>query len=187
MSSSAGLKLRARDAADLAIIAACLQDALVRPRDMTYLAEEKRFVLVANRFRWEVAAERVADWPTSMPAAAARPAAEDGDAEFADSDIREGETQGPVYQRVHCGICFDRVRGVKLRGFTPAKGPEFLELLTIQAQEGTILLMFAGNATVRLEIEAVRCHFEDLGEAWPTAWRPEHMEDDAGPNRKNPA
>ena len=43
MTEGAGLKLRARDAADLAIIAACLQDALIRPRDMIYLAEEKRF------------------------------------------------------------------------------------------------------------------------------------------------
>jgi hypothetical protein len=179
MSVSGGLKLRARDAADLAIIAACLQDALVRPRDMTYLAAEKRFAFVANRFRWEVAAERAPDEPTS---ALARPAADDGDAEFAD-----GEVLGPVYQRVHCGVCFDRVRGVKLRGFSLAKGPEFLELLTVQAQDDTILLMFAGNATVRLEVEAVRCHFEDLGEAWPTGWLPHHADDEAAPNRKSPA
>ena len=174
MTEGAGLKLRARDAADLAIIAACLQDALIRPRDMTYLAAEKRFAFVANRFLWEEAARS---------ATATRPGDDEGDAEFAD-----GETQGPVYQRVHCGVCFDRVRGVKLRGFTPAKGPEFLELLTVQAQGDAILIMFAGNATVRLEVEAVRCHFEDLGEAWPTAWRPEHAEvDEAGSDRKGSA
>jgi hypothetical protein len=182
MNGEVGLKLRARDAADLAIIAACLQDALVRPRDMTYLAAEKRFAFLANRFRWEAAARRPGE---GLPGVAdERPrASEAADAEFAD-----GEVQGPVYQRVHCGVCFDRVRGVKLRGFTPAKGPEFLELLTVQAQDDAILLMFAGNATVRLEVEAVRCHFEDLGEAWPTAWRPEHLDDEGGdPNRKSPA
>jgi hypothetical protein len=174
MTGGAGLKLRARDAADLAIIAACLQDALIRPRDMTYLAQEKRFAFVANRFLWEAAARS---------GTAIRPGDDEGDAEFAD-----GETLGPVYQRVHCGVCFDRVRGVKLRGFTPAKGPEFLELLTVQAQGDAILIMFAGNATVRLEVEAVRCHFEDLGEAWPTAWRPEHAgTDEAGSDRKGPA
>jgi DUF2948 family protein len=182
MSDGAGLKLRARDGADLAIIAACLQDALVRPQDMTYLADEKRFVFVANRFRWEAADRRPAA-PSAAAATGARPSTGEGDAEFAD-----GETQGPVYERVHCGVCFDRVRGVKLRGFTPGKGPEFLELLTVQAQGSAILLMFAGNATVRLEVEAVRCHFEDLGEAWPTTWRPEHVsDDDPGANRKGPA
>ncbi|MGH6940761.1 DUF2948 family protein [Hypericibacter sp.] len=182
MSEGAGLKLRARDAADLAIIAACLQDALIRPRDMTYLAEERRFAFVANRFRWEAAA-RGSEATATAPASAARLGDEDGDVEFAD-----GETLGPVYQRVHCGVCFDRVRGVKLRGFTLAKGPEFLELLTVQAQGDAILIMFAGNATVRLEVEAVRCHFEDLGEAWPTAWRPEHVDaDEAESRRKGPA
>jgi len=182
MNSEVGLKLRARDGADLAIIAACLQDALVRPRDMTYLAAEKRFAFVANRFRWEQAAKQPEGGPSSRAAERLR-VPEDADAEFAD-----GETQGPLYQRVHCGVCFDRVRGVKLRGFTPDKGPEFLELLTVQAQGDEILLMFAGNAAVRLEIEAVRCHFEDLGEAWPTAWRPEHLDDESEDSkRKSPA
>jgi hypothetical protein len=181
MTAGAGLKLRARDGADLAIIAACLQDALVRPRDMTYLADEKRFAFVANRFRWEAAAEQPG---TPASASANQPTSnEDGDAEFADSGI-----SGPVYERIHCGVCFDRVRGVKLRGFSLAKGPEFLELLTIQAQGDAILIVFSGHATVRLEIEAVRCHFEDLGEAWPTAWRPEHLDGaDDGSNRKGPA
>jgi hypothetical protein len=47
------LKLRAEDSEDIAVIAACLQDALVAIGDMAYLPDEKRFVLVANRFRWE--------------------------------------------------------------------------------------------------------------------------------------
>jgi hypothetical protein len=47
------LKLRAEDAEDIAVIAACLQDALVAVYDMAYLPDERRFVLVANRFRWE--------------------------------------------------------------------------------------------------------------------------------------
>src|SRR3546814_2045479 len=46
------LKLRAHDPADMDVVAALLQDALVPLGDMTYLAKEKRFVMVANRFRW---------------------------------------------------------------------------------------------------------------------------------------
>jgi Protein of unknown function (DUF2948) len=47
------LKLRAEDSDDLAVISACLQDALVPVRDLAYDAEDRTFLLVANRFRWE--------------------------------------------------------------------------------------------------------------------------------------
>jgi len=49
----AALKLRAEDAEDLSVISACLQDALVAVRDLAYAPEERSFLLVANRFRWE--------------------------------------------------------------------------------------------------------------------------------------
>ncbi|MBV8505479.1 MAG: DUF2948 family protein [Alphaproteobacteria bacterium] len=49
----AALKLRAEDAEDLAVISACLQDALVAVRDLAYAPEERSFLIVANRFRWE--------------------------------------------------------------------------------------------------------------------------------------
>jgi hypothetical protein len=50
---STTLKLRAEDADDLAVISACLQDALVPVRDLAYVPEDRTFLLVANRFRWE--------------------------------------------------------------------------------------------------------------------------------------
>jgi hypothetical protein len=49
----AALKLRAEDEEDLAIISAILQDALVTVADMAYVAEDRRFVLLANRLRRE--------------------------------------------------------------------------------------------------------------------------------------
>jgi Protein of unknown function (DUF2948) len=49
----AALRLRAEDAEDLAVISACLQDALVPVRDLAYIPEDRTFILVANRFRWE--------------------------------------------------------------------------------------------------------------------------------------
>ena len=51
--AGAGLKLRAEDADDLAVLSACLQDAVVAVRDLAYFPEHKSFVLVASRFRWE--------------------------------------------------------------------------------------------------------------------------------------
>lgn len=47
------LRLRAEDGEDLAVISACLQDALVSVRDLAYDPQARTFVLVANRFRWE--------------------------------------------------------------------------------------------------------------------------------------
>ena len=47
------LKLRALDVEDLTVLAACLQDAILPLSDIAYLAAERRFALVANRFRWE--------------------------------------------------------------------------------------------------------------------------------------
>jgi len=49
----AALRLRAEDQEDLAVISACLQDALVAVADLAYDPEARSFMLVANRFRWE--------------------------------------------------------------------------------------------------------------------------------------
>jgi hypothetical protein len=50
---NASLKLKAKDAEDIQVIAAILQDAIVPIGDMTYDAAAKKFILVVNRFRWE--------------------------------------------------------------------------------------------------------------------------------------
>ena len=47
------LKLRAVDIEDLTVLAACLQDAILPLSDIAYMPDERRFALVANRFRWE--------------------------------------------------------------------------------------------------------------------------------------
>jgi hypothetical protein len=47
------LKLRARVVDDLTIVSAALQDALVPLGDITHLPDEKSFMMVVNRFRWE--------------------------------------------------------------------------------------------------------------------------------------
>ena len=48
------LKLYGRSGEDMQVISAHLQDAVAQLGDMAYLADEKRFVLLANRFCWEV-------------------------------------------------------------------------------------------------------------------------------------
>jgi len=47
------LRLKADDAAGLAVISACLQDAIASVGDMRYQPTLRRFALVVTRFRWE--------------------------------------------------------------------------------------------------------------------------------------
>lgn len=162
------LKLRARDAEDLRTIAVYLQDAIVPVSEIAYQAPERRFVLVANRFRWEMTGGQ----ETAAPDDAAHES--ERDARFEDE---AEEAPGPVYERVHCGVCFDFVRGVHTRGFNSNERERLLNLLTIRTAPGAIDLLFSEGVEVRLEVSQIRCHIEDLGEPWPTRWRPAHPED----------
>ncbi len=57
MKDDAALKLIARDPADLTVLAACLQDALVPVSDIAWMTENNQVALLVNRFMWEQPAE----------------------------------------------------------------------------------------------------------------------------------
>jgi hypothetical protein len=159
------LRLRAEDEEDLRIIAAVLQDSLVGTGEMEYLAKEQRFALVANRFRWEncdVGDGTAADVPAAQPAAATE---EVEDAAFLPCHS---------YERVNCGVLFDGVEHVRCKGVNRQDRGRILELLTIDVEADAITLVFSGDAAVRLEGHAISCRLQDLGEPWPTTFRPQH-------------
>jgi hypothetical protein len=54
------LKLVALDAEDLAIVSAHVQDAVTRVADLRWLPDERRFLMVMNRYAWERASGREA-------------------------------------------------------------------------------------------------------------------------------
>jgi hypothetical protein len=151
------LTLVAKDDKDLQVIAACLQDGLVRIGDLQFFSGEGRFVALMNRFMWEDEIATPRDEPIG------------GDRKFASARM---------HQRVHCGIAFDRVRSIKMQGINRQEKSRILNLLTIRPEEGGMLLVFSGAATIRLETDGIACRLEDLDEPWPTAWRPRH--EDAG-------
>jgi hypothetical protein len=161
MGETAPLKLRARTAEDYKVLSALLQDALIPISEMSYLPGERRFVAVANRFRWEMA-RSVEDEIAKKPVPAG------GDARFEDAKAANH------FERGHCGLCFDRVKAVRRRGFDPRDPGALLNLLAVTWQPGAVILEFSGGAAVRLEGHRIACHMEDLGEAWPTQWRPSH-------------
>ena len=141
------LKLRAEDAEDLAVAASLLQDALLPVRDMTFEQNDSRFVMVVQRFRWETAPS-----PETVPA--------DGDTLFC--------------ERIHCGIRFEGVEAVRSYGLDRRKRGHILNLLTIHASPGQIELAFADDVTIRLAVDRILCHIEDIGEPWPTVFTPSH-------------
>ncbi len=179
MPGTGPLKLRAHDTEDLRALGACLQDALVPVADLAYLKAEKRFVMVANRFKWEGGA-KTALAPEPEPVSAAPEVAPEPAGADRDSDAKFEEADGgPLYQRVNCTVCFDWVRDVRFRGLDLRRKDQLLNLLTLEADPGAVTLLFSGGGEIRLEVSDIRCHLEDLGEPWPTRWRPDHAE--AGP------
>jgi hypothetical protein len=142
------LRLRAEDADDLAVISAVVQDALISVKDLTYDRAARRFTFVANRFRWE-----------------SKPDATNG---------------APVFERTYCAVSFDSVNRVSYRGFHRRDDERILSLLAIRTGDkpGAIDLEFSGNATLRLTVSAISVHATDIGEAWPTAWQPDHSAGD---------
>lgn len=169
------LKLTAGDAEDLAVIAACAQDALAPIGEMVYLPVERRFVLALNRFRWDrLDAAALASRDRDRT-----PQKERGDAAFLEVGDR-----GPPYERVHSGLRFENVTAVRTRNIDLRNRERILALLTIQADPGTVSLVFAGDAVIRLEITELRCYLEDFSDAWPTRWRPHHPDNAAGNRRR---
>ena len=144
------LRLRAEDAEDLAVISACLQDALVSVRDLTYDREARNFVLVANRFCWEGGG-----------------AAEGVDAPFERTlcGVAFDEIEGVAYRGFHRS---EEDRILALLAIHPALGPK-----------GAVIdLEFAAGVTIRLSATAIRCRARDFGLPWPTAWQPGHPPDE---------
>jgi len=139
-------RVRAEDAEDLNIVSAFLQDAVIPVVEMAYEPEAGRFVLIAGRFRWEKAV---------------REAAKPGD--------------GMPFERVHCAVRFEEVTAVRVRGVDlKAERGRMLNLLQFAWRDGGVDLVCADGVTIRLDVRRLACHVEDLGEPWPTAFRPTH-------------
>ena len=129
------LALRAADDADLTVLAALAQDALLSVGDITYDRRSRQFALLLNRFRWE-------------------------DAESARAENRPFErvrsllAVGDVMQVRHDGI--DRS--------DPATVLSLLDLSWQPGEDGTgtLRLSFAGDGTIAIEAEALSVDLRDV-------------------------
>ena len=149
------LKLIALDDEDLSVISAHLQDAVVRVGDMTFIAREKRFAAVANRF----------DWAKALVGNGGR-----------------GKTDG--LERRRTGLRFERVLAARFQGLDLKDKSAALALLAItfaprnatEPVDGDVTLTFSGGAAIRLEVECLEAEMKDLGAAWSANRAPAHPE-----------
>lgn len=140
------LRLRAEDAEDIAVISACLQDALVVVGDFAFAPDERRFMFLANRFRWECGSP---------------PGSGEGGFERIVCGIAFDQVTGVSYRG------FRRAEGGRILSLLAIRAGT-------DAAGATIDLEFAAGATVRLDAAAIRCRLKDMGEPYPTPWLPDH-------------
>lgn len=146
------LKLIALDEADLKIVSAHAQDAVLRVGDMAFLPAAQRFVALASRFDWEKA--------VTGPR---------GDAP------RERRRSALRFERVRSA----RISGFDLKDKRAALA---LLAITFQpaaadVPDGDVTLTFSGGAAIRLGVECLEVQLQDLGAAWTAKSAPKHPED----------
>ena len=158
-----GLRLRAEDSEDLAVISACLQDALVAVRDLAYDPDTRKFMLVANRFCWEGCG-----------------GAEDGEPfERTLCGITFDAIEAVAYRGFHRSE-EDRILSLLAIRTIPGQPPDGAGSAETARSGATIDLEFAGEAQIRLSASEIGCRARDFGDPWPTAWQPNHELDETG-------
>ena len=160
------LKLTAMDREGLGIFSACVQDSLTRIGEMTWRPKERRFVLTANRYMWEV----------------------DGGSAGADSD-------GDLHYRIRTGMHFNDVLGVQSQGLMRENLDGLISLMAIEVEGDEndpglgagnlfLTLVFAAGGRIRLEVECIDCVLSDMDNPWTTRAKPDHELDKPVPNQQ---
>ena len=147
------LRIVAKDEADLEVISALLQDAIIAGADMHYDAQHECFMIIANRFCWE------------------RPT-------LADMNDSAG---GAVYERALCGVRINYVTAVQKRRWPADWRDAFLNLLALklvampQQDSGCMIeLSFSGGPSMRLITKQIEIAVGDLDSGRPTNIQPRH-------------
>jgi hypothetical protein len=141
------LKLIALDAEDLGVLSAHVQDAVLKVAEMSYQRRARRFAVVLNRFDW--------------------------------AETLTGGKRKKRDQRRRAALRFERVKRASLQGIDLGAKDRVLVLLALSfepdaAPGGSVTLVFAGGAAIRLEVECIEAEMRDLGASWLARSRPDH-------------
>jgi hypothetical protein len=130
------LKLIALDEEDLAIVAAHLQDAIVKVADIIWRPDEQRLVLPLNRFDWTKAHSDRPDFQRRRAA------------------LRFERVAGFQAHKI-TPTNREAVLNLLTIGFAAASPPG-----------GQITLTYSGGIAMRLDVECIEAELVDLGPAW---------------------
>ena len=147
------LRLVAQDEADIEVVSALLQDAIIAGSDMYFDTQNACFLIVANRFCWE------------------RPA-------LADVNASCG---GAVHERALCGLRINHVVDVQKRHWPTDWHTAFFNILALkpvavsQQGEGCVMeFSFSGGPSLRLFTQQINLVLGDLDDGRPTNLQPRH-------------
>ena len=147
------LRLVAQDEADIEVVSALLQDAIIAGSDMYFDAQNSCFLIVANRFCWE------------------RPAL---------ADVI-GTSGGAVRERALCGLRINHVVDVQKLHWPTDWRTAFFNILALKpvavSQQGegcAIEFSFSGGPSLRLINQQINLVLGDLDDGRPTNLQPRH-------------
>ncbi|MGB7287859.1 MAG: DUF2948 family protein [Salaquimonas sp.] len=88
----------------------------------------------------------------------------------------DGEKQDA---RTRSVLHFEQVQKAQAQGFDPKKKDQILSLLAIlfvpgETPSGYVDLVFAGDITVRLEVECIEAQLADMNAVWAASSKPAH-------------
>ncbi|MGQ0533460.1 MAG: DUF2948 family protein [Caulobacteraceae bacterium] len=138
------LRLMAEDQADLDIIGAAAQDALLCVGDMNFDKKARRFTAMINRFRWEMAGEQ-------------------GPYERVRSALS--------FESV-LGVKTRRVRHDSDEALASLLSVDFIP--EAEPPGGVVRLTLAGGGEIAIDVECLDAVLFDTGPAWSTPRRPDH-------------
>jgi hypothetical protein len=79
------------------------------------------------------------------------------------------------HTRTHSALVFNGVTAVRHHDIPTGEPDRMLELLAVVLEtDRSVLLRFSAGRAIRLEIGRLACHLGDVGEPWPTPWKPAH-------------
>jgi hypothetical protein len=142
--NAAMLRLMAEDEADLGILGAAVQDALVRVGEIHFDKKARRFTAMINRFRWETAGER-------------------GPYERVRAALSFESVLGVKSRHVRRDSD-DALASLLSIRFEPETEPP----------GGRVRLLLAGGGEIAIDVECLDAVLLDTGPVWPTPRRPDH-------------
>jgi hypothetical protein len=145
------LRLRAFDPEDLAVLSALVQDAVFPASEMIWTPKQRRFAILLNRFRWE--------------------------------DAPKAEKRGRDFERVRSVLVIEDVEKVRSQGIEKGNDALVLSLLSLSWEpsedgRGRVILTFAGDGTLALDVEALEVVLRDVTRPYvaPSRKAPMHGE-----------